>query len=70
MDLDDNAFLGLDTMIKAAVPVTIDMTCVVSSPAQLTEDTLLTMRQTLAGLICDYPVGTSLLNFSDIKQSF
>lgn len=70
MDSSTNKFIGTDILIKAAVPVTLLMTCAVKTDAFISDDYLSEIKDSLASFICGTSIGTGILNFSDIQAKF
>ena len=69
IDKDTEHFIGQDTKIKAAVPVTVRFSCDVKSNNELTEDDLTNIKQTIVDYINNTNVGVGILNFSDIRAA-
>lgn len=70
MQQQDTAFLGQSFLVKAAVPVTLCLTCSVQAQQPITDTTLESMRSCIANLINSYQVGVYKLNMDDIAVSF
>ena len=69
MNNDNEHFIGQDIKIKAAVPVSVGITCSLYCSRELGEDELDGIRQTIVDYINTTEVGTGKLNFSDIKEA-
>lgn len=69
IDNEDERFIGHDICIKAAVPVSVSLSCAVSYNGTITEEELNKLKTVMADYINNLPVGTSLLNFSDIRTA-
>lgn len=68
IDEDTEHFIGQDTMVKAAVPVEVTVSCSYSAPSMLTDDQIVLLKQTIEDYINDIPVGTKTINFSDLRK--
>ena len=69
MDKDTEHFIGQDIKVKAAVPVRVDIDCVVSSASELTEDDITGIKQSIVDYVNTTNVGKGTLNFSDIRSA-
>lgn len=69
VDRDENRFIGQDVEIKAAVPVSVRVDCVLRYNGSATDTVLNQVKQAIADRINAYPVGTKLLNFSDLQDA-
>ena len=69
MDNDNEHFIGQDIRIKAAVPVSVGVTCSLYCPRELGEDELDGLRQAIVDYINTTEVGKGKLNFSDIREA-
>lgn len=67
--IDDDAehFIGQDTMVKAAVPVEVTVSCGYSAGTMLEDDQVAILKQTITDYINSIPVGTRNINFSDLR---
>lgn len=69
LDADTNKYIGQDVQVKAAVPVTLRMDCVLKYNGTIQDDTLDNIKQAIADKVNSLPVGLQELNFSDIAES-
>lgn len=69
MDRDENRFIGQDVEIKAAVPVSVRIDCVLKYDGTATDAVVGQVKQAIADKVNSYPVGTKLLNFSDLQDA-
>lgn len=69
IDSDEEHFLGQDTMVKAAVPVTVALRCGYAASSMLSDDKIALLKQTVADYINNIQVGTRTINFSDIRKA-
>lgn len=65
---DEEHFIGQDTLVKAAVPVEVSVTCSYSAPSMLDDSQIALLKQTIEDYINDIPVGTRTINFSDLRK--
>lgn len=65
---DAEHFIGQDTMVKAAVPVEVSVSCSYSAASMLEEDQVELLKQTIEDYINSIPVGTRSINFSDLRK--
>lgn len=66
----DIAFLGQDTLIKAAVPATVKVHCAVQSSQSVDSQMLAQMKKSIAQFINQKQVGDYVLNMDDIAALF
>lgn len=69
INTDTNKFVGQDTMVKAAVPVSVGIACAVHSDTKLTDDVKAAVSDTICQYVNSIPVGTRVLNFSDLRDA-
>ena len=69
MDSDVEHFIGQDTLIKAAVPVSVGVTCAYYCERELTDAEVEDIKQTIVDYINTTEVGIGKLNFSDIREA-
>lgn len=70
IDSADIAFLGQDTLVKAAVPATVKVHCSVQSTQAVDSQTLTQMKKSVAQFINQKQVGDYVLNMDDISALF
>lgn len=63
-----NAFTGLDTLIKAALPAVITLKAFIKADNVLTEDNLTQIKNQIASIINNKKVGDVTLNMDDVAQ--
>ena len=68
IDADEEHYLGMDTAIKAAVPVEVTFHCGYSASSMLEDDQVELLRTTIENYINNIQVGTRTINFSDIRK--
>ena len=69
VDLDRNTFIGQDLLIKAAVPVPVHLDCTAYSTSEITDEQLELLKSTLVDKVDSMPMGTGVLNFSDLRKA-
>ena len=69
VDYDANKFIGQDIQIKAAVPLAVRLDCVLKYNGTVTDEVTDKVKQVIADRINSYPVGSRLLNFSDVQDA-
>lgn len=69
MNTSSNKFIGQDTKIKAAVPVTVHISCVLDCAKTLSDDVLENIKQAMADCVNAHKVGTTVLNFSTLVET-
>ena len=68
IDSDEEHYLGMDTAVKAAVPVELTFHCGYKSSSMLDADRAELLRSTIENYINNIQVGTRTVNFSDIRE--
>lgn len=68
IDSDEEHYLGMDTAVKAAVPVELTFHCGYKSSSMLDADRVELLRSTIENYINNIQVGTRTVNFSDIRE--
>lgn len=68
IDSDEEHYLGMDTTVKAAVPVELTFHCGYKSSSMLDADRVELLRSTIENYINNIQVGTRTVNFSDIRE--
>lgn len=69
VDAPENAFLGQDVLVKAAVPVTLGLDCALTCPRQLDEQDIAEVKRIIAAAVNGLRVGCGYLNFSDVREA-
>lgn len=69
MDKDTEHFIGQDIKIKAAIPMPLHLDFNVQSADELTEDTLIGIKQAIVDYVNNTNVGIGIINFSDIRTA-
>lgn len=65
---DEEHYLGMDTAVKAAVPVELTFHCGYKSSSMLDADRVELLKSTIENYINNIQVGTRTVNFSDIRE--
>ena len=68
IDSDEEHYLGMDTAVKAAVPVELTFHCGYKAASMLDADRVELLRSTIENYINNIQVGTRTVNFSDIRE--
>ena len=68
IDSDEEHYLGMDTAVKAAVPVELTFHCGYKASSMLDADRVELLRSTIENYINNIQVGTRTVNFSDIRE--
>lgn len=68
MDRRDNRFVGQSTEVRAAVPVTLTLDCMVEHDGWLDDTQADAVRQAIANYVNGLDVGVTRINFSDIRR--
>lgn len=68
IDSDEEHYLGMDTAVKAAVPVELTFHCGYKAASMLDTDRIELLRSTIENYINNIQVGTRTVNFSDIRE--
>lgn len=68
LDADEEHFIGMDTAVKAAVPVEMSFSCGYSATSMLEDDQIELLKTTIENYINNIQVGTRTVNFSDIRK--
>lgn len=68
IDQDENHFIGQDTMVKAAVPVEVSISCGYAASSMLEDDQVELLKQTIEDYVNNIQVGTRTINFSDLRR--
>ena len=69
MDSDTEHFIGQDILVKAAVPVSVGITCAYYCARELDDDEIDDIKQTIVDYINTTEVGIGKINFSDIREA-
>lgn len=69
IDNDANRFIGQNMMIKAAVPVSVQIACAVHAAVPLDSAAKEAIINTMCNYVNSIPIGTKVLNFSDISDA-
>ena len=69
LDTDGRRFVGQDICVKAAVPVPVKLDCVLQFNGELTDTVGADIKAAIVDRVNAYPVGTSQLNFSDLREA-
>ena len=71
MDSDEEKFIGQDVVIKAAVPVSLTVSCCASkhSGEAVTEEEKDIIANTISTYVNSMPVGSASINYSDIRKA-
>lgn len=65
-----HGFIGQDILVKAAIPIALKIECGLTAERLLSEDQLKNMKQLVADLVNQLPVGQTKLNMDDIAAKF
>lgn len=63
-----NSYIGQRTVVKAAVPVSVNLSCSVRSSPDLTEDEVVDLKRVICQRVSAYGVGHTCINFSDLRE--